>query len=91
MTDRISPRDTSLMLTTGSVALGIVSIQLGRRVDYLQHLGTFNSIAAAMLGLVALGLIVAIAALVRARGRGIGLWVAVALATTVASSYLLDE
>ena len=88
---RPSSRDTSLLLTSSSLLPGMVSIQMARRLDYLEHMATFNAIAAAMLGLVGLGLIVSVVALLRARGRATELWLAAALAIAVVSSYLLDE
>jgi len=90
MIRRLSPRGISLMLTTSSFVLGLVSIQLGRRLNYLEHLPMFNVLAAGMLVLVGAGLVVACVPLIMARGRSVPLWVASALAAVILASYLLD-
>ena len=88
---KLSARNGSLALTTCSLLLGLVNIQLGRRLNYLEHLPIFNSMAAAMLALVVAGLVVACVPLVRARGRSASLWLAAALAIVVLGSLLLDD
>jgi cytochrome bd-type quinol oxidase subunit 2 len=91
MTRSVSATRRSLMLTTGSFLLGLISIALGRRVNYLDHLPVFNVLAAAMLVLVVVAVVVAFAALVRSRGRGASLWLAATMGTAVLGIYLLDR
>jgi len=88
---RMSPAKVSLLFTASSVLLAVISIQLGRRLNYLEHLPMFNVFAATMLGLVGVGLVAAIVPLFRARWRSPSLWLTAALAALVLSSYLLDE
>ena len=57
MISKFSPRNVSLLLTGSSFLLGLVSIQLGRRLNYLEHLPVFNTLAAVMLVLVAAALV----------------------------------
>lgn len=87
---RSSTPNLSLMLSTTSLLLAVVSIQLGRRLSYLDHLATFNVMAMTMLALVAAGFALAIVPLVRARGRSVPLWLATALSTVVLGMFLLD-
>jgi hypothetical protein len=91
MTSRLSPRDVSIALTLGSVLLGVLNIGLGRRVNYLEHLTAFNSLAAAMLALVSIGFVVSVVSLVRNRGRNGSLWGSAALAAGILATYLLDD
>ena len=91
MTRSISATRRSLMLTTGSFLLGLVSIALGRRVNYLDHLPVFNMIALVMLALVVAAVTVACVALVRNRGRGASLWIAATMGSVILGMYLLDN
>lgn len=86
-----SARTTSLMLTTSSLLLAVVSIQLARRMNYIEHLSLFNGLAAGMLALVTAAVPVACVPLVKARGRNTSLWLAAALAVALLGSYLLDD
>ena len=81
----------SLSFTTASFLLGLISILIGRRVHYLDHLPVFNAIAATMLALVVVGLAAPVVPLWRSRGRGASLWIAAALALVVVATYLLDD
>lgn len=80
----------SLMLTAGSFLLALVSIGLGRRLNYVEHLPVFNSLALAMLVLVSAALVVACVALVSKRGRSVSLWAAATMAAVILGGYLLD-
>ena len=91
MTLKWSARDLSLALTTGSLLLGLANIGLGRRVNYLNHLTLFNSLALTMLALAAGALVVATVPLVRSRGRGASLWMAAMLACGLIGTYLLSD
>jgi hypothetical protein len=91
MIQRLLPQTLSLSLTTCSFLLAIVSIQLGRRINYLDHLLLFNGLAITMLALVTVAIGVTFTALVRNRGRGFSLWLATGLAFMLLGSYLLDE
>jgi hypothetical protein len=90
MTLESSSRNASIVCTTASVLLGLVSIQLAKRMDFLDHLRMFNLLAAAMLGLVIVGLATAIIPLSKARGRSASLWLAVVFAVSVLGLLLLD-
>lgn len=87
----MGPRNISLMLTASSFLLALVSIQLGRRLNHLEHLPMFNLLAAAMLVLVIAGLVVAFVPLVKTRGRGASLWLAAAVAIVVLGAFLLED
>ena len=91
MIRRLSPHRVSLLLTGISFVLALVSIQLGRRPNYLANLPMFNILAAVMLVLVGAGLVVALVPLIKARGRSAPLWVTTALAAVVMAFYLLDD
>lgn len=91
MTRSVSATRRSLMFTTGSFLLGLVSIGLGRRVNYLEYLPVFNMIAFAMLALVVTAVTVALVALIRNRGRGASLWIAATMGTVVLGMYLLED
>lgn len=91
MIRKLSPRNASLVLTASSFLLGLLSIGLARRLNYIEHLPVFNSLAAAMLVLVGAALVVAVVHLVRKRGRSGSLWGAAALAAAILASYLLDD
>lgn len=90
MTLKWSARDLSLALTTGSLLLGLANIGLGRRVNYLDYLPLFNSLALTILALAAAAVVVAAVPLVRSRGRGGSLWMAAILACGLIGAYLLD-
>ena len=91
MNTRVSARDISLLLTTTSILLAFAAIQLGHRLNYLEHLPMFNAMAAGMLALVVAGLVFAAVTLVRARGMGGSLWFAASLATVVLGMLLLVD
>jgi hypothetical protein len=91
MTLESLPRGIPFVLTATSFVLAMVSIQLGRKLNYLDHLPVFNSLALVMLALVLSALVVAVVQLVKARERSASPWVAVTLALFVLSSYLLDD
>ncbi len=88
---KVSARKASLLFTVASVCVALVSIQLGRRMNYLEHLPLFNALAVTMLGLVGVGFLVALVSLIKARGRNVSLWWVAVLAIVVLGSYLLDE
>ena len=90
MIHKFSPR-VSLVLTTCSLLLALINIQLGRRLNYLEHLLMFNTLAAGMLAFAAAALVVAGVALAKARGRGVSLWLPTVLAIVVLGSYLLED
>lgn len=83
--------NASLLLSAGSLLLAFVSIAAGRRVNYLDHLGAFNAMAAAMLALGAAALVVGAVGTWKSRGRSASLWLADALAVLVVSSYVFDS
>jgi hypothetical protein len=91
MIQRLSPQTLSLSITAFSFLLAIVSVQLGRRLNYLDHLLMFNGLAITMLALVAVAIGVAFTALLRNRGRSLSLWFSTGLALMLLGSYLLDE
>ena len=91
MVVKTSARKVSLVLTTGSLLLALVNILLGRRLNYLEHLPMFNTLAAGMLALVAAALVVAGVPLVKARRRSASLWLVAVLAGFVFGLYLLDD
>lgn len=88
---KLSPARVSLASTASSVLLAVISIQLGRRLNYAERLPMFNVFAASMPGLVGVGLVAAIVPLFRVRWRSPSLWVAAVFAALVLGSYLLDE
>lgn len=91
MSQRLSSQTLSLSLTTCSFLLALISVQLGRRLYYLEHLPIFNVLAIAMLAFVTAAIVIAFTALLRNRGRGFSLWCTTGLAFMLLGSYLLDE
>lgn len=90
MTRTLSHSRASLLLSAGSLLLGLVSITTGRRVNYLDHLALFNSMAAAMLALGAAALVAGALGAWKSRGRSATAWLASAIAVLILSLYLLD-
>ncbi len=84
-------RNVSMMLSACSFLLALVSIQLGRRLNYIEHLPMFNSMAAVILALVCAGFVAALGALVKTQAKSPSSWLAVALALVILASYLFDD
>jgi hypothetical protein len=80
MSSRISLTAGSLLLTAASILLAVVSVALASRVNYLDHLPLFNSLAAAMLVLVGAAILAAAVGVRRARLRTFNGWGAFAVA-----------
>jgi hypothetical protein len=90
MTRTFPPSSASLLLSAGSLLLGLVSMTLGRRVNYLDYLTLFNSMAAAMLALGAAALAAGVIGTWKSRGRSGVMWLASAIAVLILCLYLLD-
>jgi hypothetical protein len=80
MSSRISLTASSLLLTATSILLAVVSVALAGRVNYLDHLPLFNSMAAAMLALVGGAIVAPVVGVRRARLRTFSGWGAFAVA-----------
>ena len=86
-----SARNVSLALSACSLLLALVSIQLGRRLRYLDHLPMFNAMAAVILALVGAGFVAAFASLVKTRAQSSSSWLAAAFALVILGLYLFDD
>lgn len=80
ISSRISLTAGSLLLTAASIVVAVVSVALASRVNYLDHLPLFNSMAAAMLALVGAAVMAAAVGVGRARWGTVHGWGAVAVA-----------
>ena len=90
MTRTFSDSRVSLLLSAGSLLLALVSITIGRRVNYLDHLTLFNLMAAAMLALGVAALAAGVVGTWKSRGRSAAMWLAIAIAILILLQYLLD-
>lgn len=88
---RESLLNASLLLSAGSLFLALVSILLGRRVDYYDHLSAFNLMAAAMLSLGVAAFVVGLVGTWKARGRSVAFLAADVLALFVVGLYVFDR
>ncbi len=84
------PGSISLALTSASLSLAWISMWMGRRVNYLERLPLFNTLAAVMLSLAGAGLVIACLAIARGRGSA-SLWVAAVLAASLIALLLVDD
>ena len=81
----------SLLFNVGSLFLMHVSVALGRRVYYLDHLPLFNAMAAGILALSAAALATGLAGTWKVRGRSAWLWFADGVALLVLAEILFDS
>ena len=80
--------NASLLPSTGSLLVALVSVILGRRVSYLDHLAAFNSMAMLALGVAAL--VVGLVETWKSRGRSASAWLADLLAVVVVGLYVFN-
>ena len=90
MTRTLAHSGASLLLSAGSLLVALVSTLLGRRVNYLDHLPLFNSMAATMLALGVAALAAGVAGTWKSRGRDATPWLADAIAVLVLGLYVFN-